>query len=363
MSTTKQDTAFDAVKAQAFADQFLTAVNHGALCLMASIGHRTGLFDALRGLPPSTSAEIAKKSGLNERYVREWLGAMVMAGVVEVDPAGSNYVLPTEHAAYLTRAAGADNLAVPTQYVSVLGGVEDEIIECFRKGGGVSYARYPRFHAVMAEDSSLTVLSSLETHILPLAPGLADRLAKGIRVLDVGCGSGRAMIRLAQLYPSSRFAGFDFSAEAISNARREATQKGLSNIEFTERDLTTFDRTAEPESFDFITTFDAIHDQARPLDVLKGIHRALKADGLYLMQDIRGSSYVHKNIGHPLGTFLYACATMHCMTVSLAQDGEGLGAMWGEEKAREYLEKAGFRSIETHQLAHDIANNWYLVTK
>jgi ubiquinone/menaquinone biosynthesis C-methylase UbiE len=363
MPTPRQDFAFDAAKAQAFADQFLVVVNHGALCLMASIGHRTGLFDVLRGLPPSTSAEIAKKTGLNERYVREWLGAMVMAGVVEIDPAGIMYVLPAEHAAYLTRAAGADNIAVTTQYVSVLGCVEDEIIECFRKGGGVPYARYPRFHAVMAEDSGLTVLSSLEEHILPLEPGLTDRLARGIRVLDVGCGSGRAMIRLAQLYPNSRFAGFDLSAEAIGNARREAAQKNLRNIEFTERDVTAFNRTAEHESFDLVTTFDAVHDQARPLDVLKGIHRALKPDGLYLMQDIRGSSHVHKNIGHPLGTFLYTVSTMHCMTVSLAQGGEGLGAMWGEEKTREYLEKAGFRSIETHQLAHDIGNNWYLVRK
>jgi ubiquinone/menaquinone biosynthesis C-methylase UbiE len=215
----------------------------------------------------------------------------------------------------------------------------------------------------MAEDSGLTVLSSLESHVLPLVHGLTDQLAEGIHVLDVGCGSGRAMIRLAQLYPNSRFTGMDLSAEAIANARAGATQKGLRNIEFTQRDLTDFDRTAEPVSFDFVTTFDAVHDQARPLDVLKGIHRTLKADGLYLMQDIRGSSHVHKNIGHPLGTFIYTCSTMHCMTVSLAQGGEGLGAMWGEEKTREYLEKAGFRSIVTHQLAHDIANNWYVVRK
>ncbi len=363
MSMAQQDSAFDSAKAEAFAGQFLAAVNHGALCLMASIGHRTGLFDAMRGLPPSTSEEIAKTAGLNERYVREWLGAMVTAGVVEVDSTSTKYLLPAEHAACLTRAAGTDNIAVATQYVSVLGGVEDDIVECFRKGGGVPYARFPRFHAVMAEDSGLAVMSSLESHVLPLVPGLIERLAEGIRVLDVGCGSGRTMNRLAELYPNSRFAGMDLSAEAIANARGEAAQKGLRNIEFTERDLTGFDRTAEPESFDFITTFDAVHDQARPLDVLRGIHRALKPDGLYLMQDIRGSSHVRKNIGHPLGTFLYTCSTMHCMTVSLAQGGEGLGAMWGEEKTREYLEKAGFRSIETHQLAHDIANNWYVVRK
>jgi len=127
--------------------------------------------------------------------------------------------------------------------------------------------------------------------------------------------------------------------------------------------LTGFDCTAVAESFDVITTFDAVHDQARPLDLLKGIHRALRHDGLYLMQDIRASSHVHKNIGHPLGTFLYTCSTMHCMTVSLAQGGEGLGAMWGEGKTRECLDKAGLRSIETHHLAHDIANSWYVVRK
>jgi 2-polyprenyl-3-methyl-5-hydroxy-6-metoxy-1,4-benzoquinol methylase len=330
---------------------------------MASIGHRTGLFDAMSGLPPSTSAEIAKKAGLNERYVREWLGAMVTAGVVEVDPTSTRYVLPAEHAACLTRAAAADNMAVLTQHIAVMGDVEDEIVRCFQNGGGVPYEKFPRFHAVMAEDSGQSVLSTLESHVLPLVPGLTDQLAAGIRMLDVGCGSGRILNRLAQLYPDSRFTGMDLSSEAIGMARAEASGKELRNVEFIVRDLSDFDRTADHETFDVITTFDAVHDQAKPLNVLKGIHRALKASGVYLMQDIRGSSYVHNNIGHPVGTFLYTISTMHCMTVSLAQGGEGLGAMWGEEKTREYLQNAGFRSIETHQLAHDIANNWYVVRK
>ncbi len=354
---------FDSAKAEAFAGRLLAALNDGAVCLMASIGHRTGLFDAMRGLPPFTSLEIAEKAALNERYVREWLGAMATAGVVEVDPTSTRYQLPAEHAAFLSRAAGADNIALFAQYVAILGGVEDEIVECFKKGGGVPYERFPRFHAVMAEDSGLSVLSSLESHVLPLVPGLAERLAQGIRVLDVGCGSGRIMNRLAELYPSSQFAGLDLSPEAIGAARAEAAQKGLGNSAFAVSDLSDFDANAEPEAFDLITTFDAIHDQAKPQNVLKGIYRALEADGVYLMQDIRGSSHVHKNIGHPLGPFLYTASTMHCMTVSLAQDGEGLGTMWGEEKTREYLEKAGFRSVETHQLAHDIQNNWYVVTK
>jgi ubiquinone/menaquinone biosynthesis C-methylase UbiE len=363
MSTPSQGSQHDPAKTKAFADKLLTAVNNGALCLMASIGHRTGLFDAMHGLAPSTSEEIARAANLNERYVREWLGAMVTAEVVEVDPTSTRYALPAEHAVHLTRAAGADNIAVWTQYIPVLAGVEDEIVACFRNGGGVAYERFPRFHAVMAEDSGLFVMSSLESHVLPLVPGLSDRLVQGIRVLDVGCGSGRVMNRLAALYPGSRFVGMDLSPEAVATAQGEASQKGLRNVEFIEVDLTGFDRTAEPEAFDLVTAFDAIHDQARPLNVLKGICRTLRSDGTYLMKDIRGSSRVRNNIGHPVGTFLYTCSTMHCMTVSLAQGGEGVGAMWGEEMTRDYLQEAGFRSIETKRLPQDISNNWYVARK
>jgi ubiquinone/menaquinone biosynthesis C-methylase UbiE len=363
MSAKDPQAHFDQAKAEAFAGKVLTALNHGALCLMVSIGHRTGLFDSMSQSPPSRSDEIATRAGLHERYVREWLGAMVTGGVVDFDPASNSYSLPAEHAAFLTRAAAADNMAVFGQYVAVMGRVEDDIVECFRKGGGVPYEKFPRFHEVMAEDSGQSVLSSLESHILPLAPRLTERLATGIRVLDAGCGRGSILTRLAELYPRSRFVGMDLSGEATGYARANATKAGLKNIEFIAVDLSTFDTTAEPEAFDLVTTFDAIHDQAKPLNVLKGIHRTLKSDGVYLMQDISGTSQVHKDTEHPIGTFLYTISCMHCMTVSLAQGGEGLGAMWGEQKTREYLQKAGFRSITTHRLAHDIQNNWYVVTK
>jgi ubiquinone/menaquinone biosynthesis C-methylase UbiE len=362
-ATDSTGSRFDQQKAEAFASRLLAALNNGALCLMASIGHRTGLFDAMREQPPQTSSEIASRAGLNERYVREWLGSMVTSGIVDIDAEGPRYQLPPEHAAYLTRKAGADNFAVFTQYVPVLGQVEDAIIECFTHGGGVPYEQFPRFHAVMAEDSGQSVLSSLQSHILPLVPGLADRLSSGLRWLDAGCGSGRIVNRLAELFPNSRFVGMDFSKDAVRVAREEASARGVTNVEFVEMDLSEFHRDAEPEAFDVITTFDAIHDQGKPLNVLKGIHRALTSNGVYLMQDIKGSSFVHKNIDHPIGTFLYTVSCMHCMTVSLAQGGEGLGAMWGEEKTREYLQRAGFHSIETHELAHDIQNNWYVVRK
>jgi ubiquinone/menaquinone biosynthesis C-methylase UbiE len=363
MSARDAGSAVDKAKAEAFAGRFLTALNDGALCLMVSIGHRTGLFDVMSRLPPSTSLEIAAQAQLDERYVREWLGAMVTSRVVEVEPATLRFFLPPEHAAFLTRAAAADNMAVFAQYIALLGNVEEEIVECFRKGGGVPYSRFPRFHEVMAEDSGQSVLSTLESHILPLVPGLTDRLEKGLAMLDVGCGRGRILNKLASLFPRSRFVGMDLSQDAIAYARSEASGAGHDNAEFVEADLSDFDRTAEPAAFDFVTTFDAIHDQAKPLAVLEGIHRTLKPDGVYLMQDISGSSRVDRDIEHPIGTFLYAVSCLHCMTVSLAQGGEGLGAMWGEEKTREYLRKAGFRSITTHRLAHDIQNNWYVVTK
>jgi ubiquinone/menaquinone biosynthesis C-methylase UbiE len=354
---------YDSAKAGAFADRLLTVLNHGGLCLMVSVGHRTGLFDAMKEMEPSTSAEIAARAGLNERYVREWLGAMVTGRIVEVDPESNRFSLPAEHAAFLTRAAGADNLSVFTQYIALLGSVEDDIVECFTRGGGVPYSRVPRFHEIMAEDSGQSVLSSLDTHVIPLVPGLADRLAAGTRLLDIGCGRGRIMNRLAEAYPRSRFTGIDLSSDAIQYAWREAAEKRLRNVEFIVADLSNFDVRAEFEAFDVVTTFDAIHDQAKPLNVLKGIHRTLKDDGVYLMQDIKGSTHVHKNIDHPIAPFLYTISCMSCMTVSLAQGGEGLGAMWGEEKTREYLATAGFRSVEKHELAHDIQNNWYVIRK
>jgi ubiquinone/menaquinone biosynthesis C-methylase UbiE len=363
MSETRASSGLDSQKAEAFGGRLLSALNNAAFCLMASIGHRTGLFDAMRDQPSMASDEIAVRAGLNERYVREWLGAMVTAGVVDVDPATLRFSLPPEHAAFLTRAAAADNIAVFAQYIALLGDVEDDIVECFKHGGGVPYQRFTRFHAVMAEDSGQSVLSSLESHILPLVPDLTDQLARGIRTLDVGCGQGRIIIRLAAQFPNSHFVGMDLSQDAIAAARNEASVKGLGNIEFVAIDLSDFHEKAESESFAFIATFDAVHDQAAPLNVLKGIRRALRSDGVYLMQDIKGSSHVHKNIAHPIGTFLYTVSCMHCMTVSLAQGGEGLGAMWGEEKTREYLALAGFRVVEKHELAHDIQNNWYVVRK
>jgi len=354
---------FDTAKAEQFSGVLVDTLNKSSLALMISIGHRTKLFDVMDDLTPSTSEEIASRAKLNERYVREWLGAMVTGGVIAYDPVLKKYHLPSEHAAFLTRRAGSDNIAVFAQYTAVLGAVEDEIINCFKNGGGVHYEKFHRFHEVMAEDSGQSVLSSLENHILPLVPGLTQKLKKGISVLDVGCGSGRIINKLATLFPKSQFTGIDLSPEAVAAGETAADKLGNDNVKFVIKDLSDFDRTAPEEKYDLITTFDAIHDQGKPLNVLKGIYRALKKDGVYLMQDISETGHLEQDVKHPIGTFLYTISCMHCMTVSLAQDGEGLGAMWGEEKTKEYLKEAGFTSIQTNKLAHDIQNNWYVVKK
>lgn len=360
METTQALSTFDEARAEQFAETLLGVLNGGGLSLMISIGHRTGLFDTMSELPPSTSQQIAAAAELNERYVREWLGAMTVGGVVQCDGAGTQYHLPAEHAAVLTRASAADNMAVFAQYVGILGGVEDRIVECFEKGGGVPYSEFPRFHEVMAEDSGQSVLPALLEQILPLAPGAREALESGADVLDVGCGRARALNLLARTFPRSRFVGYDLSEEAIAYAQAEADRYGITNVRFEPRDVTDLD---EREVYDLVTAFDAIHDQKAPAAVLSAVARALRPGGTFLMQDIAGSSHVHKNVDHPLGPILYTISTMHCMTVSLAYGGAGLGAMWGEEKAFEMLRQAGFHTIEKKNLSHDIQNNYYVARR
>ena len=345
-------------KADAFAQRMLQVLNDGAIAMMTSIGHRTGLFQVMSKLEPSSAPAIATEAGLDKRYVKEWLGAMVTGGIVDYDATYQTYALPSEHAAFLTPAATPNNLGVPAQFVSILGSVEDKIVDCFRSGGGVPYSEYGRFHAVMAEESSQTVGAALLNSILPLVPDLKNRLQNGASVLDVGCGSGRSVNLMANEFAASIFMGYDLSQEAIAKARHEAAQKGLINADFAVKDVA---RLGDASKYDLITAFDAIHDQADPQKVLQNIAQALKPDGVFLMQEISGSSYVENNMDLPLGPFGYTISCMHCMTVSLAQDGEGLGAMWGEERAREMLKKAGFKSIEVNRLPHDILNSYFVV--
>ena len=350
----------DQAKVQAFAGKLIGVLNDAALALMTSIGHQTSLFDVMASLPPATPPEIAQAAGLHERYVREWLGAMTVGGVIEHDSNTGTYRLPPEHATWLTRDAGTNNLATQMQFIPLLGSVEPGIVESFRNGGGVPYAEYPRFQRVMGDSSAMVHDSRLIDTILPLVSGLPERLRSGIEALDIGCGQGHAVNLMAKTYPSSNFRGYDISEQGIATARKEAGKLGIANAEFTLKDLATMD---EVSAYDLITAFDVIHDQAKPAHVLDAVFRALKPNGVFLMVDVRASSHVHDNIDHPLGPFLYTVSTMHCMTVSLAQHGEGLGTVWGEQKALQMLANAGFKAVEVHQVEGDIVNNYYICRK
>jgi SAM-dependent methyltransferase len=346
--------------AERFSERTLQILNDASLALMMSIGHRTGLFDSMSYLPPSTAAQIAKAAQLNERYVREWLGAMVTGRIVEYDRRTGRYHLPAEHAASLTRQASPNNVAVTAQWIGVLAGAEDAVVEAFHHGRGVAYSAYRRFHAVMAEESQQTVVEGLRAHILPLVPGLTERLEAGLDALDIACGTGRAAMTLGEAFPNSRFTGIDVSTEAVTAGRGEIANRRVRNVNLLQGDA------AElwlDDSFHLITAFDAIHDQARPARVLQRIYAALRPGGVFLMQDIAGRTNLADNLDGPLAPFLYTISCMHCMSVSLAAGGPGLGAMWGREQALQMLTAVGFPSVRVETLPHDPINDYYVAVK
>lgn len=350
----------DPAVTEAFGDQLVGMIGDAATVLMTSIGHQTGLFATLAGRAPSTSVEIAEEAGLDERYVREWLNAMTVARFVLHEPADRTYRLPAEHAAWLTDAAGPDNLARVMQYIPLMAEVEQPIVECFRNGGGLTYDHYPRFHALMAAESGAVFDAALIDLVVPLVDGLDARLRDGIDVADIGCGSGHAVNLLAAAYPRSRVTGYDFSDQAVAVGRAEAAALGLDNARFEVRDVAAL---GETEAFDLVTAFDTIHDQAHPATVLDQVAGALRPDGVFLMCDIRASSNVEDNIEHPLGQFLYMVSTMHCMSVSLGLGGDGLGTAWGEQLAVSMLHDAGFADVEVREVEGDVFNNYYVARR
>lgn len=346
--------------AEAFSERIVATFDGASLALLLSIGHQTGLFDTMASLPPSTSIQIADAAGLDERYVREWLGGMTTGDVVDYDAEAGTYALPAHRAAVLTRAAGPDNLAVVAQFMPLLGEVEQKIIGCFRSGGGLSYSEYPRFHTLMAEQSGAVFDASLVDVVLPLVDGLPERLRSGADVADLGCGSGHAINVMAQAFPSSRFTGIDFSDEAIATGIQEAARLGLTNAGFESHNLAQLEKDS---AYDVITVFDAIHDQAQPARVLENIHRALRPGGVLLMADIKASSRLEENVGRPMSTYLYTTSLMHCMTVSLALGGAGLGTAWGTQLAVSMLNDAGFADVRVAEIDSDPLNNYYIAAK
>ena len=331
----------DSGQRDAFAARMLGTLTGGALTLLISVGHRTGLFEAAaRG--PATSAGLASRAGLSERYVREWLGAMVTGRLVSYDPATGEYVLPPEHACFLT-GDGASNIAPVAAMLRALGDLE----RCFAGGGGLPPAAFAPHFAAAGSQPGETWRRIYDEQLVPgflgAVPGLLARLTAGITVPDVGCGTGHAVTVAARAFPASRFLGVDINRQVLAAAGAERARLSLGNAAFAAGDAATLP--ARPR-FDLITAFDAVHDQHSPQQVLRRVRAALAPGGMFLMVDTKFSSDLAGNVGNPLAALCYAISLLYCVPVSLDGRGAGLGAMWGTERASQMLAEAGFGQVE-----------------
>jgi len=342
MTATATDTAFDTAKAEAFGGRLMSILAGSLLNSMVDIGHRTGLF-AAAAEGWSTSEQLASRAGLTERYVREWLGAVTTGGLVEFDAAGETFFLPPEHAALLSGCADMGPIAVSN---TVLAKHVHQIVQVFQEGGGVPYAAYtPEFTDVLDAIGRGVLDAMLLDAYLPLAPGLTEALRAGVRVADVACGTGHALVIMARAFPSSTFVGYDLDEHAIARARAEATGAGLTNVTF---ELVDVARLTTPHRYDVVFVFDAIHDQVHPEAVLAGIQNVLVPEGLLFMREPHAADALADNLANPMAPIMYSVSTLHCLTVSLAHGGAGIGLVFGEGHARRLLANAGFGDVIVH---------------
>ena len=349
-------TSLDETRVAAFGEKLVCFYTGGMVTLMVALASRTGLLDALAA-GPGTSEEVAARAGLAERYVRECLGSLVTAGVVEYDPATRRYSLPPEHALLLT-GEGSLNMTPLSRFIALLGVHVPAVAQAFRTGGGVPYEAYrPGFTEVMDGLSRGRMDGQLLDGILPLTGELPARLTDGVRVVEVGCGTGHALNLMARAYPRSSFTGYDLAEDAIAQARAEAAAWGLTNVSFEVHDVARLP--SDPPST-AVFAFDAIHDQADPVGVLSRVRAALEPGGWFVMMDIKAASALEDNVGNPMAPWLYGISTLHCMTVSLAQGGAGLGTVWGEQLARRMLDEAGFVDVSVHDVPDDPFDSVYV---
>ncbi|MCA1636643.1 MAG: methyltransferase domain-containing protein [Acidobacteria bacterium] len=331
----------------------LRAVNDmgGAFVMaLAYIGDRLGLFRAMAGAGPLSSAQLAERTGLNERYVREWARAMVAAEYIDYDPVAENFVMTDEQAFVLADedsplfVGGGFHFATPTIW-NVPG-----VMEAFREGGGVSYAELgEEIPEAVERFFRPTYVNFLTQAWLPRVPGLTERLARGIEVADVGCGFGQSTVAMAKAFPASNFLGIDSHPRSIERARRLADEQEADNAEFIwgmAQEVATMGR-----KYELVCSFDCIRDMSDPLGVLKAIRGAMAADGDYLWSEPNASSNPLEN-RNPVGKTFSAASPLHCLTVSLAHEGAGLGTVIGESGARRLAREAGFSSFERLPVEH-----------
>jgi SAM-dependent methyltransferase len=355
---TVTEAELDPQKLEASTGQVLAIYAGSMLNYMIDIGHRTGLL-ATAAQGPGTADELASRADLHERYVREWLAAMVTGGVFQYDPTSKTYTLPAEAAAILTE--GPLPFATFAALQTHLGKHVHEVARAFREGGGVPYSAFrPEFTDVMDQISRVWFDSALIDVFLPIVDGLTEQLEQGAALADIACGTGHSLVVLGRRFPSSTFVGYDLDDGAIGRARAEAAGAGLDNVRFEVADAARLDVTDE---FDAILVFDAVHDQVDPSSVLRHIHAALKPGGVFVMKEPCGSDALEDNIGNPFAPILYATSTLHCLTVSLAHDGAGIGTVFSQQRACALLAGAGFEDVAVEAAPGDPADAVYIARK
>lgn len=309
------------------------------------VGDQAGLFRQMAGAGPIGAEALAERSGVRLRYVQEWLAAMAGAGYVEYDAAGDLFTLPDEHAQFLIDPGSEYYLGGLYGSLPGLMAMAPKLAEAFRSGSGISFADYgaglPRALEVMNRP---VYEARLVKSWLPAMPEVMARLLAGGRALDVGCGTGVVPLTLAKAFPSATVAGLDLDAPSIDIARGYARDAGLEGrVSFLAQPLEALP--AAP-AWDLISTFDVMHDLPDPVGAMQHIRATLAAGGTYLMVEPKVGDDLQSNLANPFARMFYGISCLHCVPQSLAQGGLGLGACWGEKRARALAAQAGFTRFE-----------------
>ncbi len=309
------------------------------------VGDRAGLFKSMQGAGWLSAAELAGRSGVLVRYVEEWLATMAGAGYVDYDPVADSFLLPDEHALFLTDATSEYYLGGLFGSLPGLMSMAPKLATAFQTGSGISFADFGAELPQTLEVMNRPVYEArLVRSWLPALPDVVARLQAGGRALDVGCGTGVVPITLARAYPLATVAGLDLDQRSIDIARGYAQEAGLAErVQFT---ASTIEALPQAPGWDLISTFDVMHDLPDPLGAMRHIRGALNAGGTYLMVEPKTADDLEKNMGNPFARMFYGISCLHCVPQSLAQGGPGLGACWGEKRARAFAREAGFTRFE-----------------
>jgi 2-polyprenyl-3-methyl-5-hydroxy-6-metoxy-1,4-benzoquinol methylase len=346
-------------KLEEVTDRAIGYLSGAGISALVYLGDQLGLYRALRHGGPVTSTELAAKSKLHERWVREWLHGQVSAGLVRYVGEGL-FELTDEQAAVLADEGHPAFVAGGFSLLFPLLQRWERLYESFRTGRGVPYNELGVDHAVgESRFSSPWMRANLVPVILPGLDGVTPKLAAGAKVADVGCGSGRALLEMARAYPNSEFQGYDSSELAIRLAEEHLARSGLANVTFHRAAADTLSPAA---SLDLVLTWDCLHDMTDPAGAMRAIRAAIKPDGTWLIVDINGAPAPEENYGHPLAGLLYAFSVLDCLACSTSEKGgAGLGTLGlPEPVARKMTTEAGFTRFTVRDFGNPL-NSFYEV--